>query len=62
MGTFCGHPLDHGISLVNDNVTDNYYTFDNLPASMLTILTIITLEGWTGMMYNFSDGDQAAMA
>jgi hypothetical protein len=48
----------YDISLEDDGVYQseliNYgiITFDNLPISMLTILQIITLEGWSSIMYN----------
>jgi hypothetical protein len=57
---YCGHPLQFGISLEQDGVPEsqliNYgiTTFDNLGAGMLTIFQVITLEGWTGIMYNVS--------
>lgn len=33
-------------------------TFDNVAIAMLTIFQCITLEGWTGMMYYYSDAYQ----
>jgi hypothetical protein len=37
-------------------------TFDNLLRALITIFQMITLEGWTPMMYNLSDASQAWMA
>jgi hypothetical protein len=37
-------------------------TFDNLLRALITIFQMITLEGWTDMMYNLSDASQAWMA
>ena len=60
-GTYCGNPEPHGISLRTDGVPDNdtinygITNFDNILAAMLTIFQMITLEGWTGMMYNLQD-------
>jgi hypothetical protein len=33
----------------------NYANFDNLPAACMSILQIMTLEGWNKMMYNYYD-------
>ena len=37
-------------------------TFDNLLRALITIFQMITLEGWTDMIYNLSDASQAWMA
>jgi type II secretory pathway component PulF len=37
-------------------------TFDNLPIALITIFQMITLEGWTDMLYNLSDASHAWMA
>lgn len=36
--------------------------FNNLPWSLATIFVMITLEGWSGLMYNLSDASMAWMA
>jgi hypothetical protein len=55
---YCGHPSQFGISLSDDGIPDseliNYgiTTFDNIGIGMITIFQVITLEGWTVIMYN----------
>jgi hypothetical protein len=54
----CGHPQMYNIPLSKENITDSsliFYgvvTFDNLGRSILSIFQVLTLEGWTAMMYN----------
>ena len=60
-GTYCGHPLEYDIPLSRDFVTNNsaidygYINFDNIGNGILTVFTIITLEGWAKLMYNLFD-------
>jgi len=37
-------------------------TFDNLGIALIAIFQMVTLEGWTGVMYNLSDASQPWMA
>jgi hypothetical protein len=48
----------HGITLEEDGVNDSalisygIVSFDNIGIGILTIFQVITLEGWTVLMYN----------
>lgn len=55
-----GREIDH----VEDQVKINYgiTNFDNLASGILTIFQMITLEGWTDIMYNLMDSNMAWMA
>ena len=67
-GTFCKHPLDGGLDKSVDDVINqeeiNYglANFDNLGYAILTIFQMITLEGWTKIMYNLMDSNLTWMA
>lgn len=39
------------------NPTSNTYSFDNIMLSIMNIFEMITLEGWTDMMYIVRDGE-----
>ena len=58
---FCKEPLDGSLDLNIDNpefqglIDYGLSNFDNLGNAMLTIFTMITLEGWTKIMYNLMD-------
>ena len=60
-GLWCKEPLNGGLSNKIDEPDDQplidygLSNFDNLPAAILTIFTMITLEGWTKIMYNMMD-------
>lgn len=67
----CGHPfqfLDKPVSLdadgtINDElISYSIPTFDNMIVGLLTIFQMITLEGWSGIMYNLSDASQSWLA
>jgi Ion transport protein len=53
--------IEKKISLEVDNVTSwdfiqyGYFNFDNIGTSILSVFRVITLEGWTGVMYNYLD-------
>jgi hypothetical protein len=53
--------IEKNISLEVDNVTSwdfiqyGYFNFDNIGTSILSVFRVITLEGWTGVMYNYLD-------
>lgn len=59
-GRWCGAPQDYNLTLANENLTIasymnfGYTTFDNIGVSMFTIFQIITLEGWSDLMYMVS--------
>ena len=67
-GLFCKEPLDGGLSNKIDNpelqplIDYGLSNFDNLPSSLLTIFTMITLEGWTKIMYNMVDSSNPGAA
>ena len=60
-GTFCGNPTQYGISLEDDGVRQNptiiygITNFNNLFEAMITIFQVITMEGWTNIMYMVMD-------
>jgi len=65
---WCGNPLDFGISLKDENVEFNALinyditTFKNIGQSLLTVFQIITMDGWTSIMYNMMDGSFYGLA
>jgi hypothetical protein len=65
---FCGSPAQYSLDLKSEVLKDQelisygIVTFDNLLRALITIFQMITLEGWTDMMYNLSDASQAWMA
>jgi len=46
----------------DDLIAFDYSNFNNLGMAMVTIFVMITLEGWSGLMYNLSDASTAWMA
>lgn len=46
----------------DDLIGYNIANFNNLFLAMNTIFVMITLEGWSFLMYNLSDASQSAMA
>ena len=70
LGHFCGKPLPsiNGFTLEDDGVPGLDYIsygiihFDSIHYAMITIVQMITLEGWSGMMYNLQDSSPAWMA
>ena len=69
-GHFCGKPLPsvNGYSLQEDDVENTDYInygiihFDNIIYAMVSIIQMVTLEGWSGMMYNLSDASPSWMS
>lgn len=57
----CGSPGQFKLSLESDGVPDSelimygIITFDDIIAGMITIFQVITLEGWSTLMYNIGD-------
>jgi len=57
----CGSPGQFKLSLKSDGVPDSHLimygiiTFDSIIDGMITIFQVITLEGWSLLMYNLSD-------
>jgi len=57
-GTYCGSPIDYGLSLsdegiaVNSSMQFGYGTFDNLLQAVFAVFQIITLDSWTTILYN----------
>jgi voltage-dependent calcium channel L type alpha-1D len=60
-GTFCHELFEAGIPLSQDHVETwdfiqyGYLNFDNIGTASLQVFRVITLEGWTQVMYNFLD-------
>lgn len=56
------------MTLAADGVPDSalimygIITFDNIVAGMITIFQVITLEGWSTLMYNLSDASPQWMS
>ena len=67
-GFTCGSPGQYGMSLKSDGVPDSelimygIITFDNIIQGMVTIFQVITLEGWSTLMYNLSDASPQWMS
>ena len=65
---FCGAPTSKNMTLKDDgvynseNVNFGIIHFDDIVYAMITIIQLITLEGWSGMMYNLQDASQPWMA
>jgi len=57
-------PCGKGYQCLNDQVCDFYWVgpnfgitnFDNFGLAMLTVFQCVTLEGWTDVMYDVSNG------
>ena len=67
-GLFCKSPFDGGLSSDIDkpwedpSIDFGITNFDHLLNAMLTIFQMITLEGWTKIMYNMMDSNMNWMA
>lgn len=67
---YCRKPLPsiNGFSLEDDDVPNNgdinygIIHFDDIYYAMVSIIQMITLEGWSGMMYNLQDTSPPWMA
>lgn len=59
--SYCGNILDYDMSPLDDDVHDQEIIsfgivgFDDLGQALLTIFQILTMEGWSGIMYNYMD-------
>lgn len=68
VGLFCHSPLDAGRpkgidDIYNEELIDYGITvFDNLAIGLVTVFQMITLEGWTKIMYNMMDSNISWMA
>jgi hypothetical protein len=68
VGTWCKHPLDGGLDKSVDSPIEQALidfglaNFDNLAYAILTIFQMITMEGWTKIMYNLMDANVSWMA
>ena len=64
----CGSPDMFDLTLESEGVTNQglisygIITFDNIGVALITIFQMITLEGWTDLMYNLSDASLPWMA
>ena len=66
MAHTCGEPLVLGRGHVEEQVTrycrrggnlfNGYGSFDHIGSSLLLMMTCVTLEGWTDVMYGLMDG------
>ena len=59
-GTFCGSPLDYGLEpdadILNDvNYNYGFSIFSDIGDSIFAVFQIISMDGWTPIMYNLSD-------
>jgi hypothetical protein len=67
-GQYCGGPQDFGLPRSIDDVKNSELIsygivhFDNIAAAIVTIFQMITLEGWTGLMYDLQDAGPAWFA
>lgn len=59
-GTYCGSPDQYNIDISYDNVSTTEFlnydivNFDNIGTSLLTVFQVLTIEGWSNIMYNVS--------
>ena len=60
-GTYCHALLEKKIPLEQDHLEDweyvqyGFFHFDNIGVAILSIFRVITLEGWSYVMYNYMD-------
>jgi hypothetical protein len=60
-GTYCGSPNEYGLSLDSDNLSSDsiinygFLHFDDIGIGILSIFRVVTLEGWSYVMYNYMD-------
>lgn len=60
-GLTCGNPDEYGLPLSEENITimkESYYgieSFDNIGSALLSTLTVITLDGWSYIMYDLQN-------
>lgn len=65
---YCHAPLDGNLAMEIDDVANQELidygitVFDNLGIGLVTVFQMITLEGWTKIMYNLMDSNIAWMA
>ena len=65
---FCKEPQDGGLNVEIDDVINDesidfgIAVFDNLGIGFITVFQMITLEGWTKIMYNMMDSNISWMA
>jgi len=55
-GTFCGNPFEANRTVSELYLDDTIYygmiSYNNLLVSLLTLFQVLTLEGWSNMLYN----------
>jgi hypothetical protein len=57
----CGNPALYNMTMDGEEISQQelisygIITFDNVGVSLVTIFQVLTLEGWSQMMYNFMD-------
>ena len=67
VNTFCGSPLDYGLTLEDDGVYYNAYiqfgraSFTNIFDSILAVFQIITNDNWTLIIYNLMNSEGMAL-
>lgn len=60
-GTYCGAPHEYGLLLESENLTSDstikfgFLHFDDIGIGILSIFRVVTLEGWSQVMYNYMD-------
>ena len=65
---YCHSPLDGDLEMTIDDVKNQEMidygitVFDNLGIGLITVFQMITLEGWTKIMYNLMDSNISWMA
>lgn len=64
----CGRLVDYGIPIERDHpdeqdlISFDIIGFNSVPQGLFTIFQALTLEGWTGMMYNYMDSNSVAIS
>ena len=48
--------------LYDEQIGNGFISFDNLGMAVFTIFQVITLEGWTNVMYNLQDNSSPWVA
>ena len=55
-------PIERDLPNEQDLISFNIIGFNNEPQGLFTIFQALTLEGWTGMMYNYMDSNSTVIS
>lgn len=55
-------PIERDLPNTQELISYNIVGFNSVPQGLFTIFQALTLEGWTGMMYNYMDSNSPAIS